>query len=53
MYGEWTYEGGEKTGNGQCRTEPGALHQEEARRLRVPNPQIFLNRDKQGRQRGA
>ena len=44
---------GEKTGSGQCRTEPGALHQEEARRLRVPDSQIFLNGDKQGRQRGA
>ena len=43
----------EKTGSGQCRTEPGALHQEEARRLRVPDSQIFLNGDKQGRQRGA
>ena len=43
----------EKTGSGQCRTEPGALHQEEARRLRVPDSQIFLNGDKQRRQRGA
>ena len=43
----------EKTGSGQCRTESGALHQEEARRLRVPDSQIFLNGDKQRRQRGA
>ena len=43
----------EKTGSGQCRTESGALHQEEARRLRVPDSQIFLNGDKQGGQRGA
>ena len=28
-------------------------HQEEACRLRVPDSQIFLNGDKQGRQRGA